>query len=136
MLTQYSYALATMVPCPLWFWYRWASAGFLLTVFVWSIYNGATFYIDVFGKRFQRELEQLKQDVAKWQTSPEMAMQPDPTPKADVKAGTSPPSWKRSEAESEHRSHDSIDQIPMLDVKGQGATGAEGGAVDNVRERK
>ena len=67
---QYSYALLTMVPCPLWFWYRWASAAFLMTVFGWSVYNGATFYIDVFGKRFQNELEQLKKDVAKWQSSP------------------------------------------------------------------
>jgi hypothetical protein len=136
MLTQYSYVLATMVPCPLWFWYRWASAGFLLTVFVWSIYNGATFYIDIFGKRFQRELEQLKQDVAKWQTSPDMAMQPDPTPKADAKAGTSSPTWDQPDAKSEPRSHDSIDHIPMLDGKGKAATGAEGGAAVNVRERK
>jgi len=62
-----------MVPAPLWFWYRWASAGFLFTVFVWSIYNGAVYYIDVFGKRFQKELEKLKQDVAKWQMSPDIA---------------------------------------------------------------
>ena len=40
-------------------------------VFGWSIYNGATFYIDVFGKRFQNELEQVKRDVAKWQGTPE-----------------------------------------------------------------
>ena len=71
MLVQYSYALLTMVPCPLWFWYRWASAGFLLAVFVWSIYNGATFYIDVFGKRFQNELEKLRKDVQKWQINPD-----------------------------------------------------------------
>ncbi|KAF2086173.1 hypothetical protein K490DRAFT_74710 [Saccharata proteae CBS 121410] len=70
MLIQYSYAVLTMVPCPLWFWYRWASAGFLMAVFIWSIYNGATFYIDVFGKRFQKELEALRKDVAKWQESP------------------------------------------------------------------
>ncbi|EFE40019.1 hypothetical protein TRV_05269 [Trichophyton verrucosum HKI 0517] len=44
---------------------------FLTVMFIWSIYNGATFYIDVFGKRFQKELEQLKRDVAKWQMSPE-----------------------------------------------------------------
>ena len=71
MLVQYSYALLTMVPCPLWFWYRWPSAGFLLAVFVWSIYNGATFYIDVFGKRFQNELEKLRKDVQKWQINPD-----------------------------------------------------------------
>ena len=73
MMIQYVYALSTMVPAPLWFWYRWASAGFLFTVFVWSIYNGAVYYIDVFGTRFQKELEKLKQDVAKWQMSPDIA---------------------------------------------------------------
>jgi hypothetical protein len=73
MLIQYGYALLTMVPCPIWFWYRWASATFLLTVFAWSAWNGATFYIDVFGMRFAKELETLKRDVAKWQSTPELA---------------------------------------------------------------
>lgn len=72
MIVQYAYALMTMTPCPLWFWFRWPSALFLIVIFTWSIYNGATYYIDVFGKRFQNELEQLKKDVAKWQTSPEI----------------------------------------------------------------
>lgn len=70
MMIQYSYALLTMIPCPLWFWYRWASASFLLAVFGWSVYNGAAYYIDVFGKRFEKELEQFKNDVTKWQSSP------------------------------------------------------------------
>ena len=71
MMIQYIYALLTMTPCPIWFWYRRWSAAFLMVVFIWSIYNGATYYIDVFGKRFQKELEQLKKDVAKWQSSPD-----------------------------------------------------------------
>ncbi|PSN63222.1 hypothetical protein BS50DRAFT_107383 [Corynespora cassiicola Philippines] len=70
MLIQYLYACISMVPCPIWFWYRWASAIFLLVVFAWSVYNGATFYIDFYGKKFQKELEALKKDVAKWQNSP------------------------------------------------------------------
>ena len=70
MLIQYAYALLTMVPCPLWFWSRWASAAFLFLVFAWSIWNGANYYMDVFGKKFQIELEQMKKDVAKWQNSP------------------------------------------------------------------
>jgi hypothetical protein len=70
MLIQYCYALLTMVPCPLWFRSRWASAAFLLFVFVWSIWNGANYYMDIFGKKFQNELEQMKKDVAKWQNSP------------------------------------------------------------------
>ncbi|TID26744.1 putative f-box protein [Venturia nashicola] len=72
MMIQYMYALLTMIPCPLWFWSRWASGLFLLSVFSWSVWNGATYYIDVFGQRFQRELEQLKKDVAKWQSTPDL----------------------------------------------------------------
>ncbi|EOA81683.1 hypothetical protein ACJQWK_11052 [Exserohilum turcicum] len=76
MLIQYSYAVLTMLPCPAWFWYRWPSGLFLTVVFVWSVYNGATYYIDVFGNRFQKELEQLKKDMAKWQSSPEGGFTP------------------------------------------------------------
>ncbi|WEW59991.1 hypothetical protein PRK78_005473 [Emydomyces testavorans] len=79
MLIQYIYALLTLTPCPLWFWYRWASGSFLFVVFSWSIYNGATYYIDVFGKRFQKELENLKKDVGKWQLSPDGVITPDGT---------------------------------------------------------
>ncbi|KAI4951061.1 hypothetical protein J4E86_007570 [Alternaria arbusti] len=76
MFIQYSYAVVTMLPCPIWFWYRWPSGLFLTVVFIWSVYNGATFYIDVFGNRFQKELEQLKKDMAKWQASPEGGFTP------------------------------------------------------------
>ncbi|KAJ4357318.1 uncharacterized protein N0V89_001893 [Didymosphaeria variabile] len=70
MMIQYCYAVLTMVPCPLWFWSRWASGLFLIVVFIWSTYNGANYYIEVYSKRFQKELEQLKKDVSKWQNSP------------------------------------------------------------------
>lgn len=127
MLTQYGYALGSMIPCPIWFWYRWPSAGFLSTMFVWSIHNGATYYIDVFGKRFQNELEQLKKDVAKWQTSPEPLASPITTPKADNKPSMSQSHTSVSSLEKTgHRRKASIDQIPMLDSKNEGATGIEG----------
>jgi hypothetical protein len=80
MLIQYSYAVLTMIPCPLWFWSRWASGIFLVVVFIWSTYNGANYYIEVYSKRFQKELEQLKKDVAKWQNSP---LTPMPQPNAE-----------------------------------------------------
>lgn len=69
---QYLYALLTMLPCPLWFWYRWASAAFMLAVFAWASWNGATYYIDVFGKRMEKELEQLRKEVQRMAKSPEM----------------------------------------------------------------
>jgi hypothetical protein len=72
---QYTYALLTMLPCPLWFWYRWASAGFMMIVFTWASWNGATYYIDVFGKRMEKELESLRKEVARMAKSPEMVGQ-------------------------------------------------------------
>ncbi|OTA82403.1 hypothetical protein M434DRAFT_25008 [Hypoxylon sp. CO27-5] len=86
MVIQYLYAVLTMLPCPLWFYSRWASAGFLMIVFTWSVYNGSTYYIDVFGKRFQKELEAMKAEVAKWQNSPDALGSPSlaATPVADI----------------------------------------------------
>lgn len=65
---QYGYAVVTMLPCTLWFYNAKLSGCFVAAVALWSVYNGATFYIDVFGMRFQRELEQLKKEAVKWQT--------------------------------------------------------------------
>ena len=69
MMIQYVYAVLTMLPCPLWFYYTYASAAFMILVFVWSVHNGAAYYIDVFGKRFQKELEDMKREVARLQES-------------------------------------------------------------------
>ncbi|KAK5126622.1 hypothetical protein LTR85_009556 [Meristemomyces frigidus] len=69
---QYGYALLTMMPCPIWFWYRWASAAFMLGMFAWAGWNGATYYIDAYGRRFEKELERLKGEVARMAKSPEI----------------------------------------------------------------
>lgn len=102
-----------MIPCPIWFWYRWWSGSFLAAVFMWSIYNGATYYIDHYGKKFQKELEALKKDVARWQASPEGGLSP-----------MTPGERKTIEVEA----------LPPLD----GSTGADKneGSKGEVRERK
>lgn len=130
MLTQYLYALGSMLPCPVWFWYRWPSAIFLLSLFVWSIYNGATYYIDVFGTRFQKELEQMKRDIAKWQASPDAFSSPLMTPKAEIDPVTAQPQQdtdRKSGEQGHKRRESSIDQIPMLDAQYEGITGVEKG---------
>ena len=120
-MIQYSYALLTMIPCPLWFWYRWASATFLLVLFGWSVYNGATYYIDVFGKRFQKELEQLREDVSKLQSSPALV---DDTGLLTPQAR--PPSVNE------------FDQIPLLDSDNKPvvSTSSDEGGQQELRERK
>ncbi|KAL7959190.1 hypothetical protein V8C34DRAFT_280566 [Trichoderma compactum] len=143
MMIQYFYACLTILPCPLWFVSRWASTGFLLVVFGWSIYNGATFYIDVFGKRFQKELEAMRADVIKWQNNPETLLQsPQIAPHMDgppVQATSLDaqlaPSPMRPDA-GKNRSA-SLDNIPLLDENSKiGATGVDKGDEGLARERK
>jgi hypothetical protein len=136
MMIQYCYAVLTMLPCPIWFYSRWASATFLVVVFAWSVYNGATYYIDVFGKRFQKELEVLKAEVAKWQNtsdallgSPIMTPNPD-GPMSDILHSTAPATASSNQLETaladekaaleniltveSHSRTMSVDQIPLL----------------------
>nr|POE77460.1 putative membrane protein [Quercus suber] len=77
---QYLYAVLTMAPCPLWFWYRWASASFMMIVFTWASWNGATYYIDAYGRRMEKELDQLRKEVARMTKSPDIAGQEPYTP--------------------------------------------------------
>lgn len=133
MLIQYSFALSTMIPSPLWFWYRWASAVYITALFVWSIHNGATYYIDVFGKRFQKELEQLKKDVARWQSSPEGANSPFLFPDTPATVASD---VTKANASLEKRN--SVDRIPLLDPSIAASTAFRDAARDNqseVRER-
>ena len=134
MLTQYLYALGSMIPCPIWFWYRWASVTFILTLFIWSIWNGATYYIDVFGKRFQKELEQMKKDIAKWQASPDVFTSPFMTPKAAEDGSLTP---RETTHPSHHKSESSLDKIPLLDSNAsEKLSGTDGSASEDLREPK
>ena len=137
MLIQYSYAVLTMLPCPFWFYYRYASATFLTAVFCWSVYNGATYYIDVFGKRFQNELEAMKREVQKWQNSPDVMTSPLMTPKVDggQELGAVLDTTESGDLTGYSRST-SVDKIPLLNDQIGGATGLDGGAKDVARERK
>ena len=132
MLIQYTYALVTMLPSPLWFWYRYASAAFLMALFSWSIYNGSTYYLDVFGKRFQKELEQLKKDVARWQSSPEAMMSPLLSPEVAQNVND------QGAAAQAAADKANLDRIPPLDsaVVSTGAQDANQTNDTTVRERK
>lgn len=119
---QYVYALLTMIPCPIWFWYRWASSLFLMSVFTWATYNGATYYIDVFGKRMEKELQSLRKEVQKWQATPEGRLVGDggksPTTPA---VGAEDRDGKESGG---HKRSQSVDEIPLLDEKKEAVSSA------------
>ena len=155
MMIQYSYACLTMVPCPLWFLSRHASSAFLLVVFSWSIYNGSTYYIDVFGKRFQKELEEMKAEVLKWQNSadpashsPLMGPQVDQTTavaepqEQGMSVGASAASLNTERLNYKAKGQMSVpnidaEPIPLLDEETKGAsTGVESNATNSPQARK
>ncbi|KAJ3499431.1 hypothetical protein NLJ89_g10104 [Agrocybe chaxingu] len=62
---QFVYAILTEIPA-VFLLYRsslW-SAIFLLVIFAVSVWNGGGFYIEVFGRKFERELEALRKEIA------------------------------------------------------------------------
>ncbi|CAN8095293.1 unnamed protein product [Discula destructiva] len=142
MLIQYAYAVATMLPCPLWFYSRWASAAFMMVLFTWSIHNGSTYYIDVFGKRFQKELESMKAEVAKWNVQDGM-VSPLITPLAeDQPAGVM--AGKEAGETAYAEALGNVDSIPLLNEERKAQYGKsrssgvdiDGGVRDVARERK
>ena len=64
--------------------------------------------MDVFGKRFQNELEQMKKDIAKWQNSPGGEMLSPPAIPVDGEG---------SKDEKGHHKSKSVDNIPLLDSR-------------------
>ena len=44
-------------------------------IFVMASYNGATYYIDVFGKRFEKEVKKLKKEVEDLQLKKDQVQQ-------------------------------------------------------------
>lgn len=64
-MIQYGYQLSTMLLCPIWYASPLLSGLFMTFIFFAASYNGATYYIDIFGKRFQKELLKLQAEVEK-----------------------------------------------------------------------
>ena len=62
-LFQYCYQLGTMLLCGIWFNHKHAAFCFLNVVFLWAGRNGATYYIDYYGKKFEKEVLKLKLEV-------------------------------------------------------------------------
>ncbi|CAI4063632.1 hypothetical protein SUVZ_07G3800 [Saccharomyces uvarum] len=79
-LSQYFYQLFTMLLCGIWIRYKLAAALFLIIVFLWAAHNGATYYIDHYGKNFEKEVGRLRLEVENLQQK----LQPDSDAVSDV----------------------------------------------------
>ncbi|GMG56195.1 unnamed protein product [Ambrosiozyma monospora] len=50
--------------CPIFFKYKYAASAFVSFIFLTASYNGATYYIDFYGKRLQKEVERLQAEIS------------------------------------------------------------------------
>ncbi|EGG04048.1 uncharacterized protein MELLADRAFT_37620, partial [Melampsora larici-populina 98AG31] len=64
MVAQYLYTLLTILPSLVWSFHSKTFSGlFLWVMFAVSVWNGASFYMEVFGRRFEKELNALKKEL-------------------------------------------------------------------------
>ncbi|CAM9013607.1 unnamed protein product [Wickerhamomyces anomalus] len=68
-LIQYAYQLLTMSICPLWFAYKYLATAFITFIFITASYNGATYYVDYYGKRLEKEVARLQKEITELQES-------------------------------------------------------------------
>lgn len=62
-LLQYLYQLFTMLLCGVWLKYKIAAAVFLILIFACAARNGATYYVDYYGKHYDKEVNALREEV-------------------------------------------------------------------------
>ncbi|GAV29254.1 hypothetical protein PMKS-002736 [Pichia membranifaciens] len=62
-IIQYGYQLITMSVCPLLYSYKHVCSLFVSFIFLCATYNGATYYVDFYGKKFQREVVKLQGEI-------------------------------------------------------------------------
>nr|XP_031861130.1 uncharacterized protein CI109_003491 [Kwoniella shandongensis]KAA5528202.1 hypothetical protein CI109_003491 [Kwoniella shandongensis] len=71
-----------------------ASSVFIITIFAVSVWNGASFYVEVFGRKFERELERLRKEM-------ELASATGSTTSVSSTAPPSPPSPSYTDAQGD-----------------------------------
>lgn len=82
-LIQYGYQMCTMILVPIWYSSAIMSTVFLTFIFGSAAYNGGSYYIEVFGKRFQKELQKLEAAVANFETENNVLVSPTLRPREE-----------------------------------------------------
>lgn len=81
---QYGYQLITMSFCPLLYSYKHLCSAFVSFIFLSATYNGATYYVDFYGKKFQKEVAKLQSEIESLQQ--EQSHETENTAKDDAKS--------------------------------------------------
>lgn len=68
MTIQYGYQLSSMLLCPIWMRYKKLAGIFMMFIFAVAAHNGATYYVDIFGKKLEKEVVKLKEEIQQLQS--------------------------------------------------------------------
>lgn len=60
---QYGYQLLTMAMCPIWFSSKRLASLFMTFIFLVATFNGATYYVDYYGKKLEKEVQRLQKEI-------------------------------------------------------------------------
>lgn len=74
-------------------------------IFVMASYNGATYYIDVFGKRFEKEVNKLKKEVEELQL------------KKGLQATEQPEATEQSTQATDQATASGVEVVPVQHIK-------------------
>jgi len=96
MFSQFLFTIITEIP-PVYFLYDSPSlsVAFLFLIFAVSVWNGGRFYVEVFGRKFEKELEAMRKELA------EMSASHTVTPSSEQKSTPLDGSVSSSEDESD-----------------------------------
>jgi hypothetical protein len=60
MASQGCFTAVCMTPVPILYWYKEAHLMFIVILVVTSLFNGASFYVEVFSKRYNQRIEEIE----------------------------------------------------------------------------
>ena len=70
-IIQYGFQLIPMSVCPFLYSYKHVCSLFVSFIFLCATYNGATYYVDFYGKKFQIEVVKVQEEIELLQSAPE-----------------------------------------------------------------